>query len=298
MMIQMRTLKPRNYSEDANTETSPGSPRPLTRNSSPSPFVRERLSRSRQGNQLLPSPGSTQRQQQQMRVYREAFSSSRSSSRPASRRGSVGDTVSDGPFPTAAAACLAERMVACPVDSQDLPSPPSVPNANDDKKEEDEAAAEEGGNDQQQEEEPSATADSPQPPSPLITILSDDHCPSSSSSTSALSSSPPAEATDGETKTRLSPPLYLNESTMHNMTTAKALELFLDMPVLSTPQEFIRAVSWKRGPGDGGDSRAYVVVDEDGGGQGGPKWLRRIGSWRSAGEGSEDLELKDWKYKE
>ncbi|KAK7946615.1 uncharacterized protein PG986_010936 [Apiospora aurea] len=166
MMIPMRTLKPRNYSEDANTETSPGSPRPLTRNSSPSSFVRERLSQSRQGNQSSLSPGSTRRQQQQMGVYREAFSSLRSSSRPVSRRGSVGDTVLDGLFPTAAAACLAERMVAGPGDSQDLPSPPSGPNANGDKKEEDEAAKEEGGSGQRQEEEPSATANSTQPPRP------------------------------------------------------------------------------------------------------------------------------------
>ncbi|KAK7946614.1 uncharacterized protein PG986_010935 [Apiospora aurea] len=83
------------------------------------------------------------------------------------------------------------------------------------------------------------------------------------------------------------------------MTTAKAMETFLDMPVLSTPQEFIQAVSWKKGPGDGGDSRSYVVVDVDGGDQVGPKWLRRIGSWRTTREEeSEDLELKDWKYKE
>ncbi|KAK8005248.1 hypothetical protein PG990_011285 [Apiospora arundinis] len=180
------------------------------------------------------------------------------SSRPSSRRNSSGNK------PT--------------VDSSSRPTPLPFDHANpddkrtvdgDEKKTEEvvveEEARREDHLEQQGEQQPpisTATAASPtRTPSPLLTLFP----ASETSSSSPIISSTSSGQQKAKRTTRLSPPLYLNETNLETMTTAEALAVFLDHPVLHTNQDFIEAVAWKEDDAWSGNStsRSFIVVDED-----------------------------------
>ncbi|KAK8099278.1 uncharacterized protein PG998_012519 [Apiospora kogelbergensis] len=110
-------------------------------------------------------------------------------------------------------------------------------------------------------------------PSPLVTLFSAPSSPISSS-----------------------PPLYNNETTGESMTTAEALAVFLDQPVLATPQEFIQSVARMEEDAWGGDgrSRSYIIADEEDTGV--SKQRKESNKWSAAKtKKDEDYELEEWK---
>ncbi|KAK6856878.1 hypothetical protein PG995_007065 [Apiospora arundinis] len=165
------------------------------------------------------------------------------------------------------------------MDSSSRPMPLPFDHANpddkrtvdgDEKKTEEEVVVEEEGRredhlEQQGEQQPpisTATAASPtRTPSPLLTLFP----ASETSSSSPIISSTSSGQQKAKRTTRLSPPLYLNETNLETMTTAEALAVFLDHPVLHTNQDFIEAVAWKEDDAWSGNStsRSFIVVDED-----------------------------------
>ncbi|KAK7974111.1 hypothetical protein PG989_015959 [Apiospora arundinis] len=270
--LRMARLSKENSTQDvmARKDTPPGSPvagvgtgtgtdggsrtysqYTLSRESS-SIFMQSRLHQNY--SRPLSASSCQQPQQQPTRIQQML-----QSSRPSSRRNSSGNK------PT--------------VDSSSRPTPLPFDHANpddkrtvdgDEKKTEEEEVVEEEGRredhlEQQGEQQPpisTATAASPtRTPSPLLTLF-----PASETSSSSPIISPTSSGQQkAKRTTRLSPPLYLNETNLETMTTAEALAAFLDHPVLHTNQDFIEAVAWKEDDAWSGNStsRSFIVVDED-----------------------------------
>ncbi|KAK8102794.1 hypothetical protein PG984_015940 [Apiospora sp. TS-2023a] len=221
-------------------------------------------------------PLSSSSEQQQQTALQERISLSR----PASRRNSI-----SGLFPAEEAACSDEETLADTGDSDYF--------GNERMKEEewteiglDDEEAEENRPRQVERAPPLMNADTTRASSPLLTLFSASHSPCSSSRSSVSSSSSSMAANTKTPKRVLTPPLYLNEEAIEAMSTMEALAVFQDRPILTTPQEYARAVAWED---DTCTRTSYVTIK-------GAREPREIRTDRTTGEIVEEYEMQDLKF--
>ncbi|KAK8067970.1 hypothetical protein PG996_007082 [Apiospora saccharicola] len=292
IQMEMETLKSQGSSSTDRTRNTPpasplSAPRPSpgagaggsrTYSQYTSPWAQGSSSRFVQSNlhhNNHSRPLSSSSEQQQQIALQERISSSR----PASRRSSI-----SGLFPAAETACSDEETLADTGDSDY--------SRNERMKEEEwtEIELEEGEHNHPKQVErapPLMTANTTRASSPLLTLFSASHSPCSSTRSSVSSSSSSSATYMGTPKRVLTPPLYLNEEAMEVMSTMEALAVFQDRPILTTPQEYARAVAWED---DTCTRTSYVTIK-------GSREPREIRTDRTTGEIVEEYEMQDLKFK-